>query len=80
MNNLKTPLYLKNKLYEVVWDITYPFPCIIIDLKDLSEEALVEYNEADIFEKLPVQYFCHNDSEKLYFINILILVEFLNQI
>lgn len=57
------PKYLKDILYDVVWDKTFNFPCLIVSTKNVSQEALKVFNESNLVRKIPVVYFCAEDEE-----------------
>lgn len=61
------PKYFKDVLYEIVWDNQFNYPCLIVNTKDISEEALEEFNKSEYNKKVPVVYFCAEDeASRLY--------------
>lgn len=63
-----TPEYHQKRLYEVSWNKSTVYPCLIVDIKDLPAEALETYKSSNVADKVPVKNFC--DEEKTLYIHI----------
>lgn len=58
-----TPQYLKDILYNVVWDKNVVLPALVCDLEDMSQIAQEEFAKSKDKNKVPVMYFCSDVSE-----------------
>lgn len=62
-NNIKIKDYYNNNIYKVIWDNSYPFPCLIINISDIPKKYIKDYENCIEENKIPVKYFCATDEE-----------------
>lgn len=58
-----TPQYIQDILYNVVWDKNVVLPALVCDLQHMSPQALEEFSKSKDKNKVPVMYFCSDESE-----------------
>lgn len=60
---VETPVYHRERLYDIVWDTGAKIPAVVCDIKDLPPETYEMYLRDETEEKISVLYFTQSPND-----------------